>query len=161
MHPAGGDPAMIPFGEIGYFDFARVAGRSPVRITWYSRGLLPRRPDALPDGNQLAPRGVLFVGEKGVVVCSGVGGTPNIYPTELAESVSIPEPTIPRSKGHHRDWIDAIKGGPAASSDFSYGAKLTEITLLGVLALRVKMPIRGDASAMSVQGNDQANLRCR
>ncbi len=158
MRPAGGsDPAMIPFGEIGYFDFAREAGRSPVRITWYSGGLMPSRPNALPDGKQLPPRGVLFVGEKGVLVCGGAGGKPDIYPLELAESVTMPEPTIARSKGHHRDWIDAIKGGPAASSEFSYGAKLTEITLLGVLALRAKMPIQWDAATMSVRGNDQAN----
>ncbi len=41
----------------------------------------------------------------------------------------LPPETIPRSKGHHRDWLDACKGGPAASSNFEYGARLTEICL--------------------------------
>lgn len=158
MHPAGGnDPAMIPFGEIGYFDFPASGGRGPVRITWYSGGLKPPRPDELPEKQQLPSRGVMFVGEKGVLVCGGAGGKPEIYPLELRESVTMPEPTIARSNGHHRDWIDAIKGGPAASSEFGYGAKLTEVTLLGVLALRAKEVIHWDAEAMQVKGSDRAN----
>ena len=47
-----------------------------------------------------------------------------------------PPQMIPRSEGHYRDWINACKGGPPASSNFEYGARLTEIALLGVVALR-------------------------
>ncbi len=158
MFPAGGnDPAMIPFGEIGYFDFAAASGRGPVRITWYSGGLLPPRPDELPEQQSLPSRGVMFVGEKGILVCGGAGGKPDIYPLVLRESISLPEPTIARSKGHHRDWIDAIKGGPPASSEFGYASKLTEITMLGVLALRAREAIHWDADAMQVKGSDRAN----
>jgi predicted dehydrogenase len=164
MHPAGGnDPAMIPFGEIGYFDFNAAGhgdgpgGRNPLRITWYSGGLMPPRPDALPEKQQLPGRGVMFVGDKGLLVCGGAGGRPDIYPLALRESVTIPEPSIVRSKGHHRDWIDAIKGGPAASSEFGYAAKLTEITLLGVLALRAKEIIHWDAERMHARGAARAN----
>jgi hypothetical protein len=70
--------------------------------------------------------------------------------------VKMPEPSIARSNGHHRDWIDAIKGGPAASSEFGYGAKLTEVTLLGVLALRAKEVIHWDAGTMQAKGSDLA-----
>ncbi len=158
MYPAGGsDPAMIPFGEVGYFDFAAQSDRPPVRITWYSGGLKPPRPDELPEGKQLPARGVLFVGDKGVITCEGAGGKPSVYPLELAESIKTPEPTILRSQGHHRDWIDAIKGGPAASSEFGYAAKLTEITLLGLVALRMGQPIRWDAPAMKASGLESAD----
>ena len=47
-----------------------------------------------------------------------------------------PAPTIPRSRGHHRDWIDACKGGPPSSANFEYAARLTEIVLLGAVALQ-------------------------
>jgi hypothetical protein len=47
-----------------------------------------------------------------------------------------PPATILRSRGHHRDWIEACKGGPAASANFEVAARLTEIVLLGVVALR-------------------------
>jgi len=49
-----------------------------------------------------------------------------------------PAQTIPRVKEHHWDWLQAIKNGKKAGSDFSYGGPLTEIALLGVVA--VKMP---------------------
>ena len=60
---------------------------------------------------------------------------------------SGPTPTIPRSKGHHRDWLDAIKGGPdRPAANFEYGAKLTEVTLLGILSLRTGKKIYWDAA---------------
>ena len=163
MFPAG-RPArgMFPHGEIGYFDFAARRDRPPVRIHWYSGGLRPRCPDALNEGNDGKPqrlprRGVLFVGEKGVMVCGGAGGTPTIYPESLRRSFQPPPPSLPRSKGHHRDWIDAIKGGPPASSHFEYGAKLTEVTLLGVLALQLGDVVHWDAGAMKARGLDRAD----
>ena len=153
MRPAGkSDPAMAPFGEIGYFDFAARGDKPPVRITWYSGGLRPPTPRELPQGVDLPSRGVLFVGSKGVMVCGGAGGKPDIFPLQLRDAVSTPDPTIPRSAGHHRDWIDAIKGGPPASSEFQYGAKLTEITLLGLVALRTGEVIRWDAESMKARG---------
>jgi predicted dehydrogenase len=158
MTPAGSsDPGMAPYGEIGYFDFAGKAGKPPVRISWYSGGLKPATPSELPDNVALPSRGVLFEGSKGVMVCGGAGGQPDIYPLELRQSIETPEPTIPRSAGHHRDWIDAIKGGPAASSEFQYGAKLTEITLLGLVAMRTGKVIHWDAPAMKAKGVAQAD----
>jgi hypothetical protein len=59
-----------------------------------------------------------------------------------------PEPTIPRSRGHRRDWIDACKGGPPASSNFDYGARLNEIVLLGVAALRTGTTLHWDGPSM-------------
>ena len=151
------DPRLIPFGEIGYFDFDATDDHGPLRIHWYSGGLEPPRPEQLPEGKSLPRRGVLFVGSEGVMVCGGAGGKPTVYPESLAESLSKPEPTIPRSKGHWRDWIDAIKGGPAASSEFGYAAKLTEITLLGVLALRTGKRLHWDAEAMKATGVPEAD----
>jgi predicted dehydrogenase len=158
MRPAGqSDPAMAPYGEIGYFDFAPRGEQPEVRITWYSGGLMPPTPDALPADVKLPSRGVLFVGSKGVMVCGGAGGRPDLFPLELRESISTPAPTLARSAGHHRDWIDAIKGGPAASSEFQYGAKLTEITLLGLLALRTGKVIHWDAESIKAIGAPEAD----
>ena len=91
------------------------------------------------------------------MVCGGAGGQPDIFPLELRESIETPEPTIARSAGHHRDWIDAIKGGPAASSEFQYGSKLTEITLLGLVALRTGEVIQWDAESMKAKGTAEAD----
>ena len=69
-----------------------------------------------------------------------------------------PPKTIERSKGHHQDWIEACKGGKAASSNFDYGGALTEMVLLGVLAMRVKNKrLEWDGKKMRVTNDDEAN----
>jgi hypothetical protein len=58
--------------------------------------------------------------------------------------------------------VDAIKGGPEASSNFNYGADLTEITLLGVLSLRMRgQKIDWDAKNMQAKGLPEADAFIR
>ena len=46
-----------------------------------------------------------------------------------------PKQTIPRTRGHHNDFLDAIRNGKKAGSDFAeYGGPLTEIAMLGIIA---------------------------
>ncbi|MEM9586295.1 MAG: Gfo/Idh/MocA family oxidoreductase, partial [Planctomycetota bacterium] len=161
------DPNMTPYGEVGRFEFdnAMTAGKSgprgPVTVHWYSGGLHPTKPDQMKPGDSLPRRGVMFVGSDGILVCQGAGGASKIYPEVRRRQFQEPEPTLKRVAGHHRDWIDAIKGGDPASSHFQYGAKLTEITLLGIVALRAGEPIDYDAAAMKITNVDDANRLLR
>ena len=59
-----------------------------------------------------------------------------LVPETKMKAYDLPEETIPRSQGHHKDWILACKGGKPASANFDYGGPLTEMALLGVLAIR-------------------------
>ncbi len=136
--PAGQSNADItPYGEIGYYYFPARGEQPALKMTWYSSGLRPPIPEMAPEGFAFPGRGTMFVGEKGILLHEWSKGTPKLLPESLATSFTPPKTILPRSNGHHRDWIDAIKGGPAASSNFEYGARLTEITLLGVLSLRL------------------------
>lgn len=164
FHAAGKTHASLaPYGEIGFFDFAsaRVGAdktkRSPIRIQWYSGGLRPARPNQLPPGTDLPLRGVLFVGTDGVLVCGGAGGRADLYPMSRRSEVGDVAATLPRSPGHHREWIDAVKGKGATGSEFQYGAKLTEITLLGLVSLRSGTRIQYDAAKMEVTNSEAAD----
>ena len=75
-----------------------------------------------------------------------------LFPVERRVEFVKPEPRLKRSNGHHRDWIDACKGAAPASCPFDYGAKLTEIVLLGVLSQRLQKPIRWDAANLKATG---------
>lgn len=83
------------------------------------------------------------------------------HPSEIRREKTAaykkPPKTLPRSKGHHRDWIDACKGGPAASANFQYGVRLTELVLLGVLALRLGKRIAWNADHLKVPGVPEAD----
>jgi hypothetical protein len=101
----------------------------------------------------------MYVGDKGVILTNGgSSGTPEIFPLSLREKFTPPDPSLPRSKGHHREWIDAIKGGTPALSNFEYAANLTEIVLLGVLSLRTGgKRIVWDSSNMKAAGLPEAD----
>jgi hypothetical protein len=45
---------------------------------------------------------------------------------------------LPKSPGHYKEWIECCKSGKTSGSDFSYGGPLTEIALIGVIAMRFK-----------------------
>ncbi|MFO0924807.1 MAG: Gfo/Idh/MocA family oxidoreductase [Pirellulales bacterium] len=148
---AGGkfNDQIVPHAELVYYHFEPRGSLPAITMTWYDGGLKPPTPSVLPSDYKLAGRGVMFVGEKGVVVCGGAGGMPKVYPESLeSDAKAIPQ-SIPRVPGHHRDWIDAIKGsGKAPSSNFEYGARLTEIVLLGVAAVRFNGRLHWNAKEM-------------
>jgi hypothetical protein len=100
----------------------------------------------------------MYIGEKGVMV-TGNGAVPKIFPESDFSNPVETTFKLPPTEGHHRDWINAIKGGPAASSNFEYGAHLTEITLLGVLSLRLGGAlIQWDAKNMKATGLPKADI---
>jgi len=148
---------IAPYGETCVYKFPAKGKQPPLTVNWYSGGLQPPRPAALPEGINLPRRGVLFVGEKGIIQCDGAGGEVRLFPHELRKSYQKPENSIPRSKGHHKDWIDAIKGGAPASSEFQYASRLTEITLLGIVALQAKQQCRWDSENMKLAGCENAD----
>jgi hypothetical protein len=65
---------------------------------------------------------------------------------------------LPRVRGHHRDWLEAIRKGTKAGSDFTYGGPLTELGLLGVIAIRMLgAKLEWDSAAMRFKNNPQAD----
>ncbi len=148
---------ITPYAEMVYYRFGQRGDKPPVSLTWYDGGLQPAVPEEMGPEGKLPNRGVLFVGEKGKMLCEGAGGSPRLVPIEKTRDYKKPEPSIPRSKGHHRDWLDACKGGKPASSNFEYAAKLTELTLLGILSLRTGRRIFWDTEAMKARGVPEAD----
>ena len=145
-----------PHGELCYWQFGQRGDKPPVRVTWYDGGLRPALPDAWPEGKTLPGRGALFFGDKGLLF-SGFASKPLLLPEEKNAAYKEPAKTLPRSKGHHRDWLDACKGGPPASSNFEYGAQLTELLLLGILSLRTGKRINWDAANMKARNLPDAD----
>jgi predicted dehydrogenase len=130
---------------------------SPINLFWYDGGLRPPRPDCLESDRELPlGGGSLIVGEEGAVLSEVWSGSPRIIPQEKMRGYQPPSPTIPRSRGHHRDWIDACKGGPPASANFEVAARLTEIVLLGGVALRIGEALYWDGPNMRAPSSPEA-----
>lgn len=152
------NPDVIPSSEIGYFRFREQGTQKELDLTWYSGFLRPPHNEWLPSNFNYAPRGMMFVGDRGVIQMDSATSAPRIFPAELREAARAVDPVLARSNGHFRDWIDAIKGGPEASANFEYSARLTEIVLLGVLSLRLKgQRIYWDSGNLTAKGMPEAD----
>jgi predicted dehydrogenase len=125
-----------PIAAIITYEFPARGNLPPVRMTWYEGGLMPPTPAEMPAGRQLHSNGVLYVGTKGKLHHSSHGGMPELLPAALHEEAKNVPKTMTRSPGHYEEWLLACKGGPRPMSNFDYSGPLTEIVLLGVLALR-------------------------
>ncbi len=147
-------PEIGPAESTVRYEFPARGTLPPVTATWYDGPRRPPRPPELEEAEPYQGNGILFIGEKGVILCGGWGGAPTIYPTRLADSYVPPEPSLARSKGHHRDWLDACKGGPPASSSFDVGGLLTEVVLLGNIAQRIPGKIHWDGASIRATSVD-------
>ncbi|MCW5980831.1 MAG: Gfo/Idh/MocA family oxidoreductase [Bryobacteraceae bacterium] len=128
-------PETAPHSAIITWNFPARGDAPPVRVTWYDGGLKPPRPLELEPERELDGDGILFVGDKGVLL-SGFTGGPALLPESRNKEYQPPEPSLPRTIGHYQEWIEACKGGKPASCEFGFGGMLTEIGLLGNLAVR-------------------------
>ncbi len=141
-------------GEINpetYPDWARIEFEFPareempaVKLIWYEghqsgRRVLP--PARLYQGQTLTDSGSLLVGDKGILFSpNDYGERYKLLPESEFTDYKGPGETLPRNGkgdlGMKKEWIEAIRGGPPAFSNFAYAGKLTETILLGNLAMR-------------------------
>ncbi len=148
-----------PLASVIDYEFPARGDMPPVKMTWYDGDIRPTDPPELEEGRRMGSRngGVLFVGDKGKLVCGCYGKSPRIIPETKMMEYQKPGKTIPRVKGHHQDWIQACKGGTPACSNFDVSGPLTEIVLLGNLAIRTGRRIEWDGANIKCTNYPEAN----
>jgi predicted dehydrogenase len=151
--------ASYPNATTTYYEFPARGTMPAVKMTWYDGGLMAPRPDELGDEVVSADGAILYIGSKGKMIQECYGEKPRLLPAERHNAFGAPAETLVRvpHQSHEMNWINAIRGQEAATSPFSYAAKLTEIMLLGIVSLRAKSKIDYDADAMRVTNSDAAN----
>ena len=156
----------FPLGSMITYQFPERGAMPPVELVWYDGGLRPARPPVAVDGDLMGDNGLLLVGEKGFLFTDWT--TWRIYPNRLAKEYGEPPKKLDRSIGHHKEWIQACKGGPAAGSNFDWAGPLTEAVLLGNVALRAqlrepltKARLEWDSKSLSFTNLPEANAFLR
>ena len=134
----------------------------PVAVIWYDGGLFPARPEEL-GGQELQREGLVFVGDKGKILCGFSGGGPRLIPESKMRAYKRPPKSLPRSIGHHKEWVEACKGGELAGANFEFSGPVTEALLLGNVALRTRKKLYWDSSKMKITNVPAANeyIHCR
>jgi predicted dehydrogenase len=144
--------ATYPSASTTYYDFPAKGERPAVKMTWYDGGLTPPKPEEIGAEELNKGGGVLYIGTKGKLMHDTYGFNPRLLPKSLHDAVGKPKETYERIKtSHEMNWIDAIRGTQKTTSPFEYSAKLTEIMLLGVVALNAGKKIDYDGAAMKIR----------
>jgi hypothetical protein len=153
--------ASFPLGMQVTYHFAARGNQPPVKMTWCDGGLMPGRPDMLPNDVQLdRGGGAVLIGEKGILLHETYGSNPRIFPATLMDAAQKVPKTFPRyNTGHRMQWAQAIKGVGKTSCPIDYASRLTETMLLGIVALRTGQGrrIEWDGEAGKVTNVSNAN----
>ena len=107
-----------PRSTIVRYKFPAREGMPEVKLTWWDGGMMPPRPEELEEGRQMGDDdgGVLFLGDKGSLMCGCYGRSPRLIPESRMKEYKQPRqddrPRIPGgADGHEKDWVRACKGG--------------------------------------------------
>lgn len=168
---SGFHEATFPKREIIHYDFPAREDMPPVRINWYNGPGHAPAPRALMEklmGHKLDwgdagekrwqdHAGCLIVGTNGMIHSTGHNMSFRLLPEEKFKDFQGPPRSLPRSRGHEREWLDACKGGPPAMSNFDYSGPLTQFVLLGNVATQFEQRLDFDPLAMKIVNFSQAN----
>ncbi len=157
------------------FEFPEREGLVPLAFTWYDGGLQPysELTTEITDLMEDVPiSGCLLVGDKGKIFSPDDYGArffiklndeKGLTPGDQHEAVKAVPQTIPRNefqgdadKRQHLEWIEACKTGKPSYSNFDTAAYLTEIILLGCVAMRVGKKLEWDGPGMRAKNAPEA-----
>ncbi len=110
--------------------------------------------DASSHGLENKTQGIEFQGTEATLIAEY--NRYRIIP-EKGRTIDEPPVSLPRSVGHHREWLDAIKMRSQCSCNFGYGHRLTSVGNLGNIALWSGEKLRWDAAAERVVNHPAAN----
>jgi predicted dehydrogenase len=134
------------------WEFAARGELPPVTLTWSHGG---RKPAQVTDGKVPAwDSGCLFVGDKGMILTNYDKHL--LLPEKEFAGFQRPAPSIPKSLGHHAEWIEACKTGKPTTCHFGYAGPLVESNLVGVLAYRLGKKLEWDPVQLKAKNCPEA-----
>jgi hypothetical protein len=172
---------MYPDSSRIRFEFPAREGLPPVTFHWLDGGKTPPAEvtaDITAVFGGISPSGCLMIGEKGLVFSPDdgdqelrvfvklkddkeIGAAPG-HEAAKAIAQSLPRNAFdnrePPDFRHHKEWFAACKSGrhETAYSNFEIAAYLTEIILLGCVALRAGRKLEWDGPGMKAKNAPEA-----
>ena len=110
--------------------------------------------DASSHGIENKGLGIMFQGTEATLVADYKNH--KIIP-EKGRHIEEPPRTLPKSVGHHREWLEAIKARSQCSCQFAYGHRLASVGNLGNISLWTGEKLKWDPIAERVVNHPEAN----
>jgi hypothetical protein len=147
----------FPLSCIIRFKFAAQADLPPFDLIWYDGGMKPLIAHPKSEaGESYKPEGMMFVGERGIIIAGFRGENPVLYADKNSSGEESP-PAEPTSQDSNNVWIDAFKNNTQSPGSFIYAGPVTETILLGGVALRTGRRVEYDTVNMSITNFTEAN----
>jgi predicted dehydrogenase len=166
------NPETCPSWAHVTYEFPQRGDMGPCKMFWYEgkkagQKLAPPQEllsKVLKEGQKLADSGSMLVGTKGILFSpNDYGESYKLFPEDDFKGYKPPEPTLPRNgkgdDGMKAEWVAAIKANKPslAMSNFEYSGRLTEVVLLGNVAMRLGRRFEWDAAGLKAKGMPEAN----
>lgn len=140
------------------------ANRPAVDTFWYDGGNKPQTPEELYDDSEdLADEGMLFIGEKGKILCDFRANKPRLIPKKRHQAFegSIVAKDVDATTPED-EWVNAVKSGKKSRGSFEQVAALAEAVTLGNIALRVPYKrLLWDSARMTFTNSPEADRLVR
>ncbi len=145
-------PYLAPASMQATYEYGARGDMPPVQVNWYQGANKPTiwKEGGIPKWGS----GVLFIGDKGMLLADY--GKLKLLPEDKFKDFEAPEPFIPKSLGHHKEWIHACKTGDPTTCNFEYAGLLTEANHLGNVAYRTGQKLEWDYDNMKVKNVPEA-----
>lgn len=146
-------PEIAPASMQVTYEYGQRGNMPPVKVSWY-QGV--NKPQVWKDnGIPQWANGVLFIGEKGMVLSDY--GKHILLPEDKFADFKRPDQFIPKSIGHHAEWIQACKTGSPTTCNFEYAGWLTEANHLGNVAFRTGRKLIWDPRTLRATNAPEAS----
>lgn len=146
-------PEIAPASMQATYQYGPRGEQPPVTLSWYQGVNKPAiwSEKGIPQYGS----GVLFIGDKGMLLSDY--SKHQLLPEKEFQEFARPEPFIPKSAGHHAEWLHACKTGAETTCNFEYAGMLTEANHLGNVAYRTGERIEWDAENLCAKNTSKAD----
>jgi predicted dehydrogenase len=167
------NPETYPSSAHVTYEFPARGEMPALTLNWYEgrrdgKKVLPPQEllsKVLKEGQKLADSGSMLVGDKGILFSPNDYGAQYVLIGEGVKEAAKKVPqTLPRNGkedlGMKQEWAEAIKSGKPdhAYSNFDFAGMLTEMILLGNVAIRLTgQKLNWDGPSFQFSNNSQAN----
>jgi predicted dehydrogenase len=175
-----GSAIAAPLSSVVTYQFPTSVHGGPVKFVWYDgviskEGVYQNAPSEelwkgnFPTADHVFRRfDLILVGEKGKMFFNRTRQDWVFTPASLTDGFTQPPKTIPRVPGGQQDgkgddsggpyveWLNAIKTGVPALSNFADSGPFSETVLLGNLALRLNKRVEWDAKKLAAKNAPEA-----
>jgi len=129
------------------YDFPARGSRPAIRVVWRDGNFSPPRPPEIGKDDRwpIDSSGQLWVGTEGRLFAGIYGENPRLLDSDRDAEIRANPPAekYPRTDGVYEEFVGAALGGTPAGSNFpGHAGPLTEMVLLGNLAVRAGREIR-------------------